>query len=110
MTETIDTAQPEALRLADELDEEAGRITQYTNRPGDLLRELAATELRRLHSALAAAEARNATLTDDAARWRAILAHVQALGPDDFEEPITDATAWVKTIDDLVAAMKEKTP
>ncbi len=42
--------QPEALRLSDELDAEAGRITQYTNRPGDLLRELAADELRRLHA------------------------------------------------------------
>lgn len=44
------TKQPEAMQLADDLDAEAGRITQYTNRPGDLLRELAATELRRLHA------------------------------------------------------------
>ena len=44
------TEQPEALQLADDLDAEAGRITQYTNRRGDLLRELAAAELRRQHA------------------------------------------------------------
>ncbi len=67
MTETIDTAQPEALRLADLLN----RV-----RVGDSWRSIGGTiaksavELRRLHAALAAAEARNATLTDDAARYR----------------------------------------
>ena len=44
------TEQPEALQLADDLDAEAGRITQYTNSRGDLLRELAAAELRRQHA------------------------------------------------------------
>ena len=62
MTETIDTAQPEALRLAAWLNEGAW----HQMRLGDV--EAAGRELRRLHSALAAAEARNATLTDEAAR------------------------------------------
>ena len=44
------TEQPEALQLADDLDAEAGRITQYTHSRGDLLRELAAAELRRQHA------------------------------------------------------------
>ena len=44
------TEQPEALQLADDLDAEAGRITQYTNSRGDLLRELAAAELRCQHA------------------------------------------------------------
>ena len=46
----MDTKQPEALQLADDLDAEAGRITQYTNSRGDLLRELAAAELCRQHA------------------------------------------------------------
>lgn len=53
---------PEARRLADELDAEAGRITQYTNRPGDLLRELAADELRRLHSEVTTLQAELAAM------------------------------------------------
>jgi len=53
---------PEALRLADELDAEAGRITQYTNRPGDLLRELAADELRRMHSEVTTLQAELAAM------------------------------------------------
>lgn len=60
MTETIDTAQPEALRLAAWLNEGAW----HQMRLGDV--EAAGRELRRLHSALAAAEARNATLTREA--------------------------------------------
>lgn len=59
MTETIDTAQPEALRIAAALEYCDASVARQ-----------AINELRRLHSALAAAEARNATLTDDAARYR----------------------------------------
>ena len=44
------TEQPEALQLADDLDAEAGRITQYTNSRSDLLREPAAAELRCQHA------------------------------------------------------------
>ena len=51
------TEQPEALQLADDLDAEAGRITQYTNSRGDLLRELAAAELRRQHAEIEALRA-----------------------------------------------------
>lgn len=75
MTETIDTAQPKALRLADWLQSAVATYPQMSEEePGGYCQEIdqvmdqAAAELRRLHSALAAAEARNATLTDDAAR------------------------------------------
>ncbi len=54
----MSTIQPEALALSDELDAEADRITRYTNRPGDLLREQAAAELRRLHAENVALSAR----------------------------------------------------
>jgi hypothetical protein len=86
MTETIDTAQPEALRLLQWYDEDG--FAQGTKAPSKWVLQAAAElrnlhaanvynsdlcaqaldEVRRLTSALAAAEARNATLTDDAAR------------------------------------------
>lgn len=74
------TKQPEALRLADELDAEAGRITQYTNRPGDLLRELAADELRRLH-------AENTTLQQGYAAARLEIESLRAAQPVVAQQP-----------------------
>lgn len=77
MTETIDTAQPEALRLASWLRDRQSHLgpSRFSLRDPEVRAEWddydkAAIALESLHSALAAAEARNATLTDDAARWQ----------------------------------------
>lgn len=94
MTETIDTAQPEALRLAHALD--GAKLIDDSTEWAETL-QAAAAELRRLQNALemavsdaqrswrelAAAEARNATLTDDAARHGGLWA-VNVHGPDDL--------------------------
>jgi len=125
MTETIDTAQPEALRLAtlmDAMDYDDTRAAakelrileaenqvlrssfdrlgiafnewsdktywvRKTVQPQELGKHIADVlreRIERLTSELAAAEARNATLTDDAARWR----HVR-------DEPYTEEVARV---------------
>lgn len=75
MTETIDTAQPEALRLASWLRDRQSHLgpSRFSLRDPEVRAEWddydkAAIALESLHSALAAAEARNATLTDDGAR------------------------------------------
>lgn len=96
MTETIDTAQPEALRIAAALEYCDSSVARQ-----------AINELRRLHSALAAAEARNATLTVDAARY-------QFLRDGEWRDTDLEPTIrlqlnvlWDAKID---AFMKEKTP
>lgn len=101
MTETIDTAQPEALRLAAWLNEGAW----LHMRLGDV--EAAGRELRRLHSALAAAEARNATLTDDAARLDWLTFHLPGKALRDIGVVWAEHGDARRAID---AAMKEKTP
>ena len=135
MTETIDTAQPEALRLANSLftaaaGSDAGIYTGTMRAAAQELRRLHAAnvytsdlcaqaldEVRRLTSELAAAEARNATLTDDAARELIEIARdIEALKREcgmDPESPTAIQNGRYMALSYKVralAAMKEKTP
>lgn len=52
---------------------------------------------------LQAKDAQIEALKTDARRYRCLKSHVQALGPDEFQDPINSADDWEKHVDNLIA-------